>query len=398
MSGWRLGGTAGAMRGRRADELRRTVGPPGAAIISGSGVSIAETAHQTRDVDVLIIGAGQAGLGTAYWLTRDPALRVLVVDAAAIGHSWLERWDSLTLFTPRRFSALPGLRFPPGSSRYPSRTEMAAYLGDYAQRFALPVETGMGVSRLTRQHPGFLAATARGAVRARHVVVATGPFRRPHVPAPSAVLSPDVWQVHSRDYRHPGDVPGGEVLVVGGGNSAAQLAVELTQTHQVTVASPGPPWYLPKTILGLDTYWWTYLTGILNASHRARVSRYVRARGEAIIGTQLRDLVRNGRVRLLPHRVTGAHGRHVCLADGSSVAVTSVLWCTGFRPDTSWIEVPGATDGEGTPLHRGGASPVPGLHWMGLPWQTRLNSSIINGVHRDARATARRINAAPEYP
>jgi len=182
---------------------------------------------------------------------------------------------------------------------------------------------------------------------------------------------------------------------VGGGNSAAQLAAELHDAgRQVTVASPGPPWYLPETVLGVSVYWGIHLTGILDAGRDSRVSRYVRGRGDAIVGTRLRTLVRAGRIRLLAYRVTRASGRHVVLADGSTVPVASVLWCTGFRPDTSWIDLPGATDEDGEPRHDAGAAPVEGLHWMGLPWQTRLNSSIIDGVDRDARATARRIRAA----
>ena len=125
----------------------------------------------------------------------------------------------------------------------------------------------------------------------------------------------------------------------------------------------------------------------------SRVSRYVRRRGDAIVGRQLRDLARAGDVRVLPHRVTGASGEQVQLADGSALPVSSVLWCTGFRPDTAWIDVPGALDEAGDPVHTGGESPVAGLHWMGLPWQTRLNSSIIDGVDRDARALAERVRA-----
>jgi len=348
-----------------------------------------------RDVDVLVVGAGQAGLGTAYHLTGDLGLRVLVLDAAPIGRSWLDRWDSLALFTPRRFSGLPGLRFPRGPGRCPSRTEMAGYLRTYAEHFDLPVETGVGVHRLTRRGCGFLALTSSGPVRARHVVVATGPFHRPRLPAAHRELDPEVRQLHSSDYRRPADVPTGPVLVVGGGNSAAQLAVELADAgRQVSIASPGRLWYLPESILGFSMYWWIYLTGVLNADREARVSRYIRRRGDAIVGTQLRDLVRDGRVRLLAHRVVGAHGHHVVLADRSAVRVTSVLWCTGFRPDTSWIDIAGATDEEGVPVQDAGESPVPGLHWMGLPWQTRLNSSLIDGVDRDARATTRRITAA----
>jgi len=345
-------------------------------------------------LDVLVIGAGQAGLGVAYHLTHGAAIAVAVLDGAPVGQSWLDRWDSLTLFTPRRFSALPGLRFPRGPGRYPSRVEMAAYLRAYTAHAALPVRTGVRVHRLFTQGSLFVALTSAGPVRARQVVVATGPFHRPVLPSAAAELDPEITQLHSTNYRRPGDVPAGPVLVVGGGNSAAQLAVELAHDgREVTVACPRPPWYLPEDVLGVSMYWWIYLTGILNADRATAVSRYIRRRGDAIVGTELRELVRRGRVRLIPQRVIGARGRDVTLADGSAMAVTSVLWCTGFRPDTAWIDIPGAIGSDGAPLHDAGASPVRGLHWMGLPWQTRLNSSIIDGVDRDARRTARRVVA-----
>lgn len=346
------------------------------------------------EVDVLVVGAGQAGLGTAYHLTRTPGLRVLVVDRAPVGQVWLDRWDSLTLFTPRRFSGLPGMRFPAGRGRSPSRVEMAAYLRRYVERHALPVRTGVRVEQLTATPDGFAAATTSGPVRARAVVVATGPFHLPHVPEAAAGLGPEVWQGHSYDYRQPGDVAPGRVLVVGGGNSAAQLAVELAGTREVVVAAPGPPWFLPEDVLGVSMYWWTYLTGVLNAGSGSRVSRLVRRRGDAIVGVQLRELVRAGRVELHTSRVVAAADRTVELADGTRLTVDAVLWCTGFRPDTAWVEVSGALASDGTPLHDEGASPVRGLHWMGLPWQTRLNSSIIDGVDRDARAAADRVRAA----
>ena len=324
---------------------------------------------------------------------QDPALRVLVLDRAAVGRSWVDRWDSLVLFTPRRFSSLPGLPFPAGPTRCPSRLEMADYLRSYAERLRLPVRTGVDVHRLRRSDAGFVAETSGGTVRAQHVVVATGPFTRPHVPPAADGLSPQVHQLHSYDYRSQEDVPPGDVLVVGGGNSAAQLAVELSATHRVTVAAPRPPWYLPTSVLGVDLYWWLLLTGLLNADRDSRVARAVRRRGDAIVGRELRDLARTGRVTVVPHRVVAAEDHAVRLADGSRLSVSSVLWCTGFRPDTGWIDVPGALDADGAPLHDAGASPVAGLHWMGLPWQTRLNSSIIDGVDRDARAVAARVRA-----
>ena len=348
-----------------------------------------------EEVDVLVVGAGQAGLGVAHGLRQHPHLRVLVLDALPVGETWRRRWESLQLFTPRRFSTLPGRRFPAGPTRSPSRLEMAQYLQDYADRFHLPVRTGIRVRRLTRGPDSFCAETTAGDVRARHVVLATGPFRLPFVPDTARGLDRHVTQLHSSGYHRPDDVPPGEVRVVGGGNSAAQLALELARTHDVTVASPGPPWFLPEDVLGVSTYWWTLLTGVLNARADARVSRYVRRRGDAVVGTQLRTQVRQGRVRLLPHRVVAGRGRAVELADGSVVPVSTVLWCTGFRPDTGWIDVDGALGPDGAPRHEEGASPVAGLHWIGLPWQTRLNSSIIDGVDRDARQTVRRIVATP---
>lgn len=165
--------------------------------------SAERTAGPGRVVDVLIIGAGQAGLGVAYWLRRLGDLQVLVVDELLIGQKWLQRWDSLQLFTPRRFSALPGLRFPAGPTRSPSRVEMAQYLQDYVRHFSVPVETGRRVQRLSQDELGLVAHTANGVIRARQVVLATGPFRRPFVPDAGRGLSSDVRQLHSLQYRRP---------------------------------------------------------------------------------------------------------------------------------------------------------------------------------------------------
>lgn len=313
--------------------------------------------------------------------------------APRIGQSWLERWDSLRLFTPRRFSSLPGRRFARGASPYPTKDETAAYLADYARAFELPVRLDTRVQQLTPEPDGFLATTGGGQVRARQVVIASGPYGRPYLPEAAAQLAPEVTQLHSAQYQRPDDLPPGEVVVVGGGNSAAQLAVELSATHRVTVVAAQDMWFLPARILGISLYWWIYVTGILNGAREATISRRVRALGEGIVGRDLQRLVAAGAVRMLVGRVVGADGRTLRLAGGLTVEADSVLWCTGFRPELSWLDVPGALDETGRPVHDRGASPVAGLHWIGLPWQTRLNSGILDGVDRDARELVRRLAA-----
>jgi putative flavoprotein involved in K+ transport len=347
-------------------------------------------------VDVLVVGAGQAGLGAAYWLARRTSLSCLVVDGAGqVGESWRQRWDSLVLFTPRRFSSLPGMRMPRGSSPYASKDETADYLHAYAERQRLPVRLGTRVRWLRKEHDGFVVDTTTGRIRARQVVVASGPYTEAFVPAAADVLDPSVRELHSSQYRRPDDLPGDEVLVVGAGNSAAQLAVELSATRRVTVAAPGGMWFLPARVLGVSLYWWIFLTGILNGRSSRPVSRLVRRRGDGIVGRELQELVAAGRVRMLEQRVVGADGRSVWLEDGTAVRPDAVLWCTGFRPELGWLDVAGALDEHGLPVHDAGRSPVPGLHWIGLPWQTRLNSGIIDGIDRDARILVRRLSHNP---
>lgn len=356
-------------------------------------MTAAPAGEPDTNVDVLVVGAGQAGLGTGHWLARRTALSFLIVDGAdRVGESWRRRWDSLVLFTPRRFSSLPGLRMR-GSGEYASKDEMADYLAAYADRRRLPVRLRTRVLDLRPDgNGGFVAQATTGRIRARHVVVATGPYTTPYLPDAAAGLDPSVPQLHSSAYRRPDDLPGSDVLVVGAGNSAAQLAVELAATRRVTVAAPGGMWFLPARILGVSLYWWIWLTGILNGRSSTPISRLVRARGDGIIGRELQALVAAGTAQMVEQRVVGADGRTVVLADGTQIDTDAVLWCTGFRPGYDWLRVPGALE-DGRPVHAGGRSPVPGLHWIGLPWQARLNSGIIDGVDRDARALVRRIAA-----
>ncbi|WAB81063.1 NAD(P)/FAD-dependent oxidoreductase [Microcella daejeonensis] len=336
-------------------------------------------------VEVLVVGGGQAGLGMGYRLREAGIPFVIVDDRARIGDVWRARWRSLVLFTPRRFAALPGRPLPRSTSFYPSKDEIADYLERYAEDHALPVVTGARVTAVRHEGGEFVTETSRGVVRARAVVIATGPFQYPRVPRLGAKLAASVAQLHSSAYRSPDDLPTGRTAVVGGGNSAAQLAVELAATREVTMVAPAPPWFIPERILGISVYWPLKLLGILGSPAESRISRYIHSRGDGILGTEAKRAVRAGRLALRTSRVVDAEGETLVLADGSRLEVDAVLWATGFRTHYPFVQVDGALTEHGAPVHDEGVSPVAGLYWIGLPWQSRLDSSILHGIAADSR-------------
>jgi putative flavoprotein involved in K+ transport len=344
--------------------------------------------------DCVVIGGGQMGLGMGYRLQRAGLTFVIVDDRERTGDVWRERWGSLVLFTPRAFDQLPGLGLGRADARsYPTRTHIADYLERYRQHFALPVYHGFRVSRLERDTDGFAVSGERETLRAGAVVLATGPFHTPRIPECAVRLDSEVWQGHSSSYRNPSTVPPGSVLVVGGGNSAAQIAEELSATHEVAVASDGPIGYVPRSILGVSLFRLMDLTGILRADKDAWISTYARPFSDIVIGYGLRRRIRKKIIRHVPHPVVDCAGRTVIFADGSRRPVESVLWCTGFRPGYDWIKVDGALEDTGVPRQDRGVSPVPGLFWLGLAWQNRLNSALVDGVAAESEELLRLLLA-----
>ncbi|MEV4222754.1 NAD(P)-binding domain-containing protein [Nonomuraea sp. NPDC049725] len=335
---------------------------------------------------IIVIGAGQAGLAAGRAL-RLAGLDVVLLEAHdRIGESWRRRWDSLRLFTPARLSSLPGLPMP-GGSRYPGKDEVAGYLEAYAARFDLPVRLGARVSEL-RPGPdrGFEAVTGDGVIAGDGVVVATGPFQEPRVPA--LELPPGVHALHSSAYRAPDRLPDGPVLVVGGGNSGVQIAAELAATHPVTLAAGARQPVLPQRLGGLDVFTWLRALGVVRAPVTGRLGRLVRAR-DPLIGLGPRGLRRMG-VRVVDRVVdSGVDGEGPLLrtASGLRLAPRSVIWATGYRPGYGWLRVPGALAG-GVPRHTGGISPVPGLTFVGLPFQRCRGSALLGWVGEDAALVA----------
>ena len=337
-----------------------------------------------------MIGGSQAGLAMAWHLTRH-GLRLVVLEAAPeLGQTWRSRWDSLKLFTPAQYDALPGMAFPAPADTYPTKDPVADYLQAYAAAFDLPVRLNARVTDLRRVGDDFEVRTADGAYRARQVVVATGPFQVPFIPPPAAKLDASVTQVHSADYRNPQALPEGPVLVVGGGNSGFQIAEELAATRQVDLSTATRYPMLPQRLAGRDLFWWLTRSGLMRVTVDSRLGRRA-SRREFIIGTNRRRLER-ARVRFRP-RLVDAEGRTVHFADHSLLAdVGMVVWATGYRSDYAWIHIPGVVR-EGQVVHRRGVTKVPGLYFLGLSWQHTRGSALLGFVNDDAAYLADRIQA-----
>lgn len=349
---------------------------------------MSQTPTPDESLEVLIIGAGQAGLALGYHLAERGCQFRIVDSAPEIGHTWRNRWDSLRLFSPAQYDGLPGMDFPAPADTYPSREQVADYLVAYANRFQLPVVLNAAITRLERPGEGFVAHTAHGTMHARQVVVATGPFQQPVTPVAAGGLSRGVVQLHSADYRNSDQLPIGPVLVVGAGNSGMQIADELADRHEVTLAVGTRSPELPQRFLGRDLFWWLTRLGAMNKTADSRLARRMRARGDLVIGSSLKALGRRG-VTLRP-RVTATSSEGVTFADGVRMTPRSVIWATGFRSDYSWLDVTGPM-AEGQVTHRRGVTEVPGLYFLGLTWQHTRGSALLGFVKHDAAWIADRI-------
>lgn len=351
----------------------------------------------TERFDTIVIGAGQAGLATGYHLARLGIDFVLLDANEDIGAPWRKRWASLRLFTPARYSGLPGWGFPAPAWSWPGKDDVADYLAEYARRFDLPVRTGVLVDRLSRHGDRFVAASGDHRFEADHVVVASGAYHRPRVPEFAAELDPGIVALHSSEYTDPTQLRDGGVLVVGAGNSGAEIAFEVCATHRTWLSGPDighlpihtgtvwdrlltpPVWFLASRVLTVGT------------SIGRKVRPKMLTETSPLERVHPKDLAAAG-VERVP-RTVGVRGGAPVVEDGRVIDVSNVIWCTGFRPDLGWIELP-ILDDDGQPVHeRGVVTSEPGLYLVGRHFLHSMTSALIGGVGQDAEYIAQTIAA-----
>lgn len=374
----------------------------GAAFTELSRRSLQRVREETagrESFDAIVVGAGQAGLSVGYHLSRR-GLRFVILDAEArVGDTWRKRWDSLRLFTPARFDGLDGMPFPGSPDDFPTKDEMGNYLEAYVARFGLPVRNATRVERLSREDERYVVRAGGRELEAPQVVVAMANYQRPKVPGFAADLRGDIVQIHSADYRNPSQMREGGVLLVGAGNSGSEIAMELARRHEVWMSGRDTG-HIPFRIEGFAGRVLLVRLVLKGLFHRVltvrspigrRVRPTVIARGGPLIRVKPRDLEAAGVVRV-PRTVGVEHGRPR-LEDGRVLDVANVIWCTGFHPGFSWIDLP-VLDERGEPRHRAGVvDGAPGLYFVGLHFLYAMSSAMIHGVGRDAERIARTVAA-----
>ena len=349
------------------------------------------TEPRRKHFDVIVVGGGQAGLSVGYHLKK-LGLNFVILDASArIGDAWRKRWDSLRLFTPARYNGLDGMPFPASPHAFPTKDEMADYLERYAAHFQLPVMNGVRVDRLSREGDRYLVTAGALEFEAAHVVVAMASYQGRKVPGFAKELSPEIVQLHSSDYKGLSQLKPGGVLLVGAANSGAEIAIETVTGGHPTWISGRDPGQVPFPIAKLWVHFFILPLLFRVVFHRiltvnTPMGRKMRAKmltgGSPRIRQRRTDLVQAG-VQWVDRTAGAKDGRPV-LADGRTLDVQNVIWCTGYDNGLRWIDLP-VFESNGEPRHQSGlVESEPGLYFVGQHFQHAMSSTMIHGVGRDA--------------
>ncbi|HET7374164.1 MAG TPA: NAD(P)/FAD-dependent oxidoreductase [Gemmatimonadaceae bacterium] len=355
---------------------------------------------EREHIDTVVIGGGQSGLSVGYHLARRGLSFVILEANERVGDAWRRRWDSLRLFTPARYDGLAGMPFPAPARAFPTKDEMADYLESYARKFDLPVRTRVHVDRLSREGDRFVIATGDRTIEARQVVVAMANYQKPRIPEFASELRPTIAQLHSAEYRNPGQFQAGGVLVVGAATSGADIALEAVRAGHRTLLSGTHPGYVPFRIESSLAHYVLEPLVLRFVFHRVlslatpmgrKMRLKTHTKGGPLVRVKPRDLVDAGVLRV--GRTVGVLDGLPALDDGQALEIANVVWCTGYRPGFSWIDIP-IFGSDGEPLHdRGVVATAPGMYFVGLHFLYAPSSTMIHGADRDARHVADAIVA-----
>ncbi|NVK07826.1 MAG: NAD(P)-binding domain-containing protein [Tenacibaculum sp.] len=344
-------------------------------------------------LDFVIIGGAQAGLSMAYHLKKMEKSFIVVDGEEEIGASWLNRWDSLKLFTPTEYNHLPGLKFNAPKGHYPSKYEVSNYFKSYVKKFDIPVQLNTLVTSVKKSAKGFHALYNEGEIIAKNIIVATGPFHIPYTPPCHTKLSDEVLQMHSNYYKNSEQLQEGDVLVVGGGDSGYQILDEISKdkkSNTVYFSGDTKVKTLPQQFLGKTLWWWFTLIGFLKFNKYSWIGKKISTSLQPVIGTNVKEILSRENV-VTVGRTKDALDNEVVFENKKVTSIKNIIWATGYRPNFKWIEGL-ELDADNYPKNYRGVSNIEGLYFIGLPWMFTRGSATLGGVSKDASYLANVIS------
>ncbi|RSK41771.1 flavin-containing monooxygenase [Mangrovimonas spongiae] len=341
--------------------------------------------------DFIIIGAAQAGLSMAYFLKQRNKDFLIIDKEDQIGASWLNRWNSLKLFTPTEFNHLAGMPFPAPKGHYPDKYEVADYFKAYVKKFDFPVQLNTLAESIEKTNNHFIIKTNQGNLTCKEVIVATGPFHIPYTPKFHNKLSEEMFQIHSNYYKNPEQLQKGATLVVGGGDSGFQILDEISKNTSETTYFSGDTNIrtLPQEILGKTLWWWFTITGFLSFSKNSWIGKKISKSKQPIIGTDVKSIIKRDNVTPVGYTLD-ADNNTIKTSKKTLNDVKNIVWATGYKPNFNWIKNIELNQ-DGYPKHHRGISTTKGLYFIGLPWLHTRGSATLGGIKKDAKYLAKSI-------
>ena len=335
-------------------------------------------------LEYVIIGGAQAGLAMAYHLKQMKKSFLILDGENEIGASWLNRWDSLTLFTPTEYNHLPGLKFDTPKGYYPNKFEVANYFKAYVKEYDIPVQLNTLVTAVKKTEEGFVITSDKSEMKAANVVIATGPFHIPYTPPCHTKLADSVSQMHSNFYKGIHQLKDGDALVVGGGDSGYQILDEISKDASRTVYFSGDTTVksIPQQFLGKTLWWWFTLIGFLSFSKYSWIGKKINSFTQPVIGTDVQEILSRKNV-ISMGRTNDAINETVIFEKAKITSIKNIVWATGYRPNFKWIEGL-ELDSDSYPKNYRGVSNIEGLYFIGLPWMYTRGSATLGGVAKDA--------------